>query len=214
MLICPAESLHQTVKMPLLALISNMKRIILAVMLLTVTTACVDTNADADTPAVTRVSGSTSSDIVFVGKSHYDFGEPIDIRIRNLSKSDTFYYQSYYPACYNLKFFDSSTASRPYPSADSNLPQHFLLPGQFIVSKGTHCDLIFEKSLSSGQEVVLLTWNQDMCIKDRWGCMESVQVGRGEYRIIGEFAQKSGIIGPNSSRESATTVAEWKFVIE
>lgn len=166
-------------------------------------------------PTSTPIPVHSASDIVFKMKDRYQLGEPIEIRIRNQSKTGTYYYQAAYPACYNLKFFDRSTERRPYPYADPVQSVRFLLTGQFIVARGTHCDIISENPLRPGEEVVLLTWNQDMCIKDSWGCVESTQVSRGEYRIIGEFAQSSGVIAPGRSQESAKfVVAEWEFVIE
>ncbi|MBI2918657.1 MAG: hypothetical protein HYY01_11805 [Chloroflexi bacterium] len=163
----------------------------------------------AATPAI------TPPDILFAMKGRYQLGEPVEVRVRNQSKAETYYYQSYYPACYNLKFFDGSSERRPYPYADPAQPARFLLPGQFIIPRGTHCDLVFEKQLGPDEEVVLLTWDQDMCIKDRWGCVESVQVGPGEYRIVGEFSRIRKDIGPASGeRSSEIAVAEWKFVIE
>ncbi|GEM_PF-474665 len=167
------------------------------------------TDTGAQTPA------AALPDIAFEMKGRYQLGEPIEVRVRNRSDTDTYYYQSYYPACYNLKFFDGSTERRPYPYADPVQPVRFLLPGQFIIPRGTHCDLISEEQLKPGEDAVLLTWNQDMCVEDRWGCARSITVSRGEYRIVGEFAQSKGVIGPASSERSPeTAVAEWKFVIE
>jgi hypothetical protein len=132
-------------------------------------------------------SYTTALDAVSADEKVIDrLGEPIDIAIRNESDV-TYHYQSYYPACYNLQFFDDSSEPRPYPYADPERDERLLLPGQFIVPRGTHCDLIVEESLEPGQTAVLLTWDQDMCIKDEWGCVESVRVGPGAYRIRGEF---------------------------
>lgn len=160
---------------------------------------------------------SFRSDIEFAMKERYRPDEPIEIRIRNQSPSATYYYLSAFPACFNLKFFDNSAESRPYPYETPGQPPSLLLPGQFIVPEGTHCDLGGERPLLPGEEVVLLTWSQGMCTKDLFGCKESVPVDPGDYRIVGEFARVSGGISPMSSRDRRgedIAVAEWRFVIE
>lgn len=147
-------------------------------------------------------------------EDEYRLGEPIEISVRNNSELN-YYYQAQYPACYNLQFFDDSQESRPYPNADPVPKQRFLSPGRFIVPRGTHCDTVWEKSIDPGQTVVVFTWEQQMCIKDRWGCMESVPVEPGEYLVRGEFSSLARVIGPGWDREpDAITTVTWNFTIE
>jgi serine protease inhibitor len=155
-----------------------------------------------------------AGDILFEMEAEYQRGEPVEITIRNYSDTP-YYYQSYYPACYNLKFFDDSPERRAYPYADPSSEERLLLPGQFIVPQGTHCDLISEESLGPGQTVVLLTWDQQMCIQDRWGCIESLPVEPGKYRVRGEFSQAAGVVVPGVDQtEAAITAVQWDFIIK
>lgn len=152
--------------------------------------------------------------ISFDMEDSYQLGEPIEVVILNKSNTN-YYYQSYYPACYNLKFFDDSKEARPYPYVDQMKSERVLLPGQFIVPEGTHCDLISEESLEPGDRTVLFTWEQQMCIKDRWGCIESVPVEPGTYRVVGEFSQSAGMIGAGGSQGQGKTITvEREFIIE
>lgn len=142
------------------------------------------------TPRPTATPGE--ADIVFVLRDRYRAGEALEVKIFNRSESNRYYYQAQYPACYNLKFFDSTSESRPYPEVTAvagTRPPRMLLPGQFVVPEGTHCDLIWEKELAPGGEAVLFTWDLDRCVKDRWGCIGSAMLSPGEYRIEGEFTQ-------------------------
>lgn len=160
---------------------------------------------------------SNRSDIVFEMKDRYPLGELVEIRIRNQSATaySYYYYHRYFPACYNLKFFDASQDRRRYPREASGQEPVYLLPGQFIVPEGTHCDLIDEMPLRPGEMVTLLSWNQGICVKDDFGCLDSVRVAPGEYRLVGEFAQSPGVILTGRSREGAKiAVVERKFVIE
>lgn len=162
-----------------------------------------------------QAADAASYDIVFEMKERYRLGEPVEIRIRNKSTSATYYYQRDFPACYNLRFFDDSTERRPYPRETPGREPVRLLPGEFIVPEGTHCDLIVEKPLAPGEVVTLLTWKQELCVKDVWGCIESAPVAPGEYRIAGEFAQSRDVIVPGRSREGARiATANWKYAIE
>ncbi len=155
-----------------------------------------------------------AGNLVFDMQQEYRLGEPVEVAIRNDS-SVTYYFQSEYPACYNLQFFDDSQEIRPYPNADPVSTQSYLLPGEFIVPRGTHCDLIVEGSLDPGQAVVLFTWKQQMCIEDRFGCRESVPVGPGQYLFQGEFANAPSVIGPGSERRpDAITTITWDFTIQ
>ena len=156
---------------------------------------------------------SPGGDIVFEMEEVYRLGEPVDIVVRNYSNLD-YYYQFQYPACYNLQFFDDSQESRPYPNADRVLTQRYLSPGRFIVPRGTHCDTIWEKSINPGQSVVLFTWDQQMCIKDRFGCIESVPVEPGEFLVRGEFSSAARVIGPGWDRKpDVITTITWGFTI-
>lgn len=154
-------------------------------------------------------------DIVFDMEEEYRPGEPVEIAVRNNSDL-IYYYQSYYPACYNLQFFDDSQESRLYPNADPERRERLLSPGRFIVPRGTHCDLISEKSLMPGQSVALFTWEQQMCIKDRWGCIESVPVDPGEYLVRGEFSRVAGVVGPGAANQTpdVITTITWGFTIQ
>ncbi len=155
-----------------------------------------------------------AGNLVFDMQQEYRLGEPVEVAIRNDSNV-TYYFQSTYPACYNLQFFDDSQEIRPYPNADPVGTQAYLSPGEFIVPRGTHCDLIAERSLDPGQSVVLFTWEQQMCIKDRFGCMESVPVGPGQYQFQGEFSIAPNVIGPGSERRpEAITTITWNFTVK
>lgn len=153
-------------------------------------------------------------ELVFDMKEEYRLGEAVEVALRNDSDVD-YYYQSYYPACNNLEFFDDSQEVRPYPNADPVLTQRYLSPGRFIVPRGTHCDLTGEKFIMPGQSVVIFTWDQQMCIKDRFGCMESVPVEPGEYQIRGEFSSVARVIGPGWDRiPDVITTITWGFTIQ
>ena len=155
-----------------------------------------------------------NADIVFDMKEEYRLGEPVEIAVRNHSDLD-YYYQFQYPACYNLQFFDDSQESRPYPNAEPVLKQRYLSPGRFIVPRGTHCDTIWEKSIDPGRSVVVFTWDQQMCIKDRFGCIESVPVQPGEYLIQGEFSSAARVIGPGWDRKpDMITTISWSLTIQ
>lgn len=77
-------------------------------------------------------------------------------------------------------------------------------PGEFIIPQGTHCDLPGTSEIGPGEVVTLLTWSQRECVKDNWGCVESIRVNPGRYRVVGEFSTGSG---------DRKVVAEWSFVI-
>ncbi|MBI4305201.1 MAG: hypothetical protein HY678_02680 [Chloroflexi bacterium] len=174
-------------------------------------------DADAETPAARAPSrpDDASMDIVFEMRDRYRAGAPIEIRIRNRSNSTTYYYQDW-ASCFNLKFFDGSTDRRPYPREDPGREPLYLLPGQFIVPEGTHCDLISEQDLRPGEDTLLFVWGQEMCTKDIWGCLERVRVTPGKYRIVGQFALVPGMSHnlEIDSRPEQIARAEWKFVIE
>lgn len=153
-------------------------------------------------------------DIQFDMEEEYHLGEPVEILVRNNSDLN-YYYQFQYPACYNLQFFDDFQESRPYPNADPVPKQRYLSPGRFIVPRGTHCDTIWEKYLEPGTSAVLFTWDQQMCIKDRWGCMESVPVEAGEYLVRGEFSSAARVIGPGWDRKpDVIKTISWSFTIQ
>ena len=147
-------------------------------------------------------------------KKEYRLGEPVEVAIRNNSDVE-YYYQSYYPACYNLEFFDDSQEVRPYPNADPVLTQRYLSPGRFIIPRGTHCDLVGEESVAPGESATIFTWEQQMCIKDRWGCQESVPVEPGEYLVRGQFSHLLDVIGPGyEAVPEAITTITWEFTIQ
>ena len=130
--------------------------------------------------------------IEFVMKDKYLLGEAIEIGIRNNS-SVSFLYNIYQPACENLEFYGGS--------------------GLFGIPEGAHCDIPGGSELKPGEEVVLLTWKQEECIAADFGCIESVPVTAGRYRIVGEFYQSKG---PPQGRpdEGSKTVIDWSFIIE
>ena len=166
------------------------------------------------TTVPTKVGTEPAGKISFNMKDEYRLGEPVEIGIRNGSDGD-YYYQSIYPGCFNLKFFDGSHVIRPYPNTEPQRTQIYLEPGQFVVPEGTHCDLITEQPLEPGQTVALFTWGQHICIKDRWGCIESLPVESGEYLIQGEFSNVQGGISPGSAREpESVTTIKWSFTIQ
>ncbi len=164
--------------------------------------------------AQTTLTQAPGGEIMFDMAEEYRLGEPVEIIVRNNSDL-VYYYQFQYPACYNLQFFDDSQESRPYPNADPVLKQRFLSPGRFIVPRGTHCDTIWEESINPGQSVTVFTWDQQMCIKDRWGCIESVPVEPGEFLIQGEFSSVERGIWPGENRRpDVITTITWGFTIE
>ena len=77
-------------------------------------------------------------------------------------------------------------------------------PGEFVIPQGTHCDLPGTSEIGPGEVVTLLTWHQRECVKDDWGCVESIRVNPGRYRVVGEFSTGSG---------DRKAVAEWTFFI-
>lgn len=162
-----------------------------------------------------RESDTTRTDITFEMKDRYRLGEPVEIRIRNNSARSTYYYSSRYPACHILKFFDTSIGRRPYPREELGREPAYLEPGRFIVPEGTHCDLVDEKPLGPGEVALLVTWRQEVCVKDVWGCIEQAPVTPGEYRIDGEFAQSREAFQTGRNREGAKfAIASRNFYIE
>ena len=144
-------------------------------------------------------------------KGKYTLGEDIEIRIRN-NGDVSYIYSQYYPACVNLKFYDGSQEARQV----ERLSKIVELPlGLFIIPEGTHCDIANESQIKPGEEVVLLTWQQKECIKDQWGCVESVLVKAGKYTIVGKFPQSKGSSDPNalSYEKGDESAAEWSFTI-
>lgn len=196
MFACTTHPVHGTEKMKWLLLIA----ISSLTLVLGLAAGCRDEEPPTSNPTATAAKVSEPSpqapgeDIAFSMEEEYRLGEPVEIAIRNNSNVN-YYYQGEYPACYNLQFFDDSQVSHPDPYAFPVTQERVLSPGRFIVPQGTHCDIIFEKSLKPGQSVVLFTWDQQMCIKDRWGCIESVPVEPGEYLIRGKFSPVAGVVG-------------------
>ena len=167
-----------------------------------------------DIPPPTAVSsGTTASDspIEFVMEDTYALGQDIEIKIRNQG-TDSYVYSEYYPACQNLEFYDASQQARQLERLSGIVE---LPPGLFIVPEGTHCDIANESQIKPGAEVVLLTWGQRECVRDNWGCAESVPVRAGQYTIVGMFPESMGSSDPNalSFEKGDQTVAEWSFTI-
>jgi len=163
--------------------------------------------------ATTPEPGSTASHsaIEFVMEDTYALEQDIEIKIRNNGTS-SYVYSEYYPACSNLEFYDGSQEARQLERISGIVE---LPPGLFIVPQGTHCDIANESQIKPGEEVVLLTWGQHECVKDNWGCAESVPVKAGKYTIVGKFPESKGSSDPNalSFEKGDQTVAEWSFTI-
>ena len=72
-----------------------------------------------------------------------------------------------------------------------------------------------ESEVKPGEEVLLLTWSQEECVEDRWGCVKSVPVKPGRYTIIGSFPESKGSTDPDamSYQKGPETLAEWSFTI-
>jgi len=160
-------------------------------------------------PTATPTSGD--SPIEFVMENNYALGQDIEIKIRN-NGTNNYVYSVYYPACSNLEFYDDSLKPRQIESFEDT---YELPPGKFIIPQGTHCDLIGSSEIRPGQEVVLLTWSQRECIKDSWGCGESVPVKAGRYTIVGKFFESKGSrdSGPGMYEVGDQTALNWKFTI-
>ena len=156
------------------------------------------------------------SPIEFVMEDHYPLGQAIEIKIRNVGTTG-YVHSEYYPACVNLEFYNNSGERRPFEevSPDGGSYVVELPPGLIIIPKGTHCDIANESLAKPGEEVVLLTWSQNECVKDRWGCLESVPVKPGKYTIIGKFPEAKDPSDPNAAgyEKGEETVAEWSFTI-
>ncbi|MCH8089385.1 MAG: hypothetical protein IH955_05170 [Chloroflexi bacterium] len=178
--------------------------ILLILALLVIGAAC---GEDA-TPAPT----ASDSPIEFVMEDNYALGQDIEIKIRN-NGTESYVYSEYYPACNNLNFYDESEEARQLETLSEIVE---LPPGLFIIPEGTHCDIANESQIKPGEEVVLLTWSQQECVKDTWGCAESVPVKAGKYTIVGKFPESMGSSDPNalSYEKGDETVAEWSFIIE
>ena len=176
------------------------------------------TNLDGSMLVVCEDEEATSSGsaIEFVMKDSYALGQGIEIAIRNVGTS-SYVYSEYYPACRNLKFYDGSEDGRPFERFSGMEGSYVveLPPGLFIIPEETHCDLANESQIRPGEEAVLLTWSQRECVKDKWGCAESVSVKAGQYTIAGRFPESMGSSDPNalSFEKGDETVAEWSFTI-
>ena len=182
----------------------------------TPTPAATSTATPTPTPAATSTATPTStasdSPIEFVMEDTYALGQDIDIKIRN-NGTESYVYSDYYPACINLEFYDGSQEARQLERRSGIVE---LPPGLCIVPEGTHCDRPTESQIKPGEEVVLLTWSQRECVRDNWGCVESVPVKPGKYTIVGKFPESKGSRDPNALtfEKGDQTVAEWSFVIE
>ena len=154
---------------------------------------------------------TSQSPIEFVMEDTYALGQDIEIKIRN-NGTESYVYSEYYPACRNLEFYDGSQQARQLERLSGIVE---LSPGLFIVPEGTHCDIANESQIKPGEEVALLTWSQHECVKDKWGCIESVPVKAGRYTIVGRFPESKGSSEPNalSFQKAEETVAELSFTI-
>ena len=159
---------------------------------------------------------TTESPIAFVMEDSYELGQDIEIKIRN-SGTSSYVYSEYYPACVNLEFYDGSQEAHRFERFSEMEGSYFveMHPGLFVIPEGTHCDIANESQIEPGEEVVLLTWRQEECIKDSWGCVEKVPVKAGRYTILGKFPESKGSSDPNalSYEKGDETVAEWDFTI-
>ena len=153
----------------------------------------------------------SNSQIEFVMGDNYALGQEIEIKIRN-NGTTSYVYSEYYPACRNLKFYDGSQEARELERLSGIVE---LPPGLFIVPEGTHCDIANESQIEPGEEAVLLVWSQRECVKDKWGCIESVPAKVGRYTIVGRFPESKGSSEPNALHfeNGEETVAEWSFTI-
>jgi hypothetical protein len=107
-------------------------------------------------------------------------GSKIPVRIKNVG-SVSYGYETFYAACYNVKFFDSTGR-------------------EFKIPPGTHCDLLHEDVLRPGERVRLFGWKLDECVKDRWGCVRSESLEPGVYRLKGRFEARQNA-GPTARPE-------------
>ena len=166
---------------------------------------------EAPTTSQEQEPTASHSLIEFVMEDNYVLGQQIEIKIRN-NGTTRYVYSEYYPACINLEFYDGSQEARQLETLEGIVK---LPPGLFIVPEGTHCDIANESQIKPGEEVVLLTWSQHECVKDKWGCIESVPLKAGRYTIVGGFPESIGSSEPDalSFEKGDKTVAEWSFNI-
>ena len=174
---------------------------------------------EVSTPAPPTVGGTapeeepnaSDSPIEFVMEDHYALGQEIEIKIKN-NGTTSYVYSEYYPACNNLEFYYGSQEARQLETLEGSVE---LPPGLFIVPEGTHCDIANESQIKPGEEVVLLTWSQHECVKDKWGCIESVPLKAGRYTIVGGFPESIGSSEPDalSFEKGDKTVVDWSFTI-
>ena len=157
-----------------------------------------------DTPTHTMVPTPSvpSSPIIFVMQDSYALGQDISIRIRN-NGPISYFYSTYYPACNNLTFHDASQKVRMIESFGEIKE---LTAGEFIIPRGTHCDLAGDTELLPGEEAVLITWDQQECVIDNWGCTESIPLPAGNYSIVGRFDE-------SRYPRIGETTAKWSFTI-
>jgi hypothetical protein len=131
------------------------------------------TKAEQDSAAPIRsLVSQTGGPIRFELDQTLQQGEKAVVRIAN-SGNRAYLYEVFYPACYNLRFFDS--AGR-----------------EFTIPPGTHCDLISRAELRPGEERRLFSWRLNECVKDNWGCAKSEPLPPGIYRLEGKFRRTGG----------------------
>jgi hypothetical protein len=148
-----------------------------------------ETKEDAETrvaPTTTaRLKDESSRPIRFVLADRYPAGETVNVRIENVGRR-AFLFQLYYQACF-LKYFDSSGR-------------------RFMIPPGTHCDILGEETIKSGETKKLFAWKLDECVKDRWGCVKSRPLPPGTYTIKGRF-KPTGAGRPARAETTFTIVA-------
>jgi hypothetical protein len=102
----------------------------------------------------------------FLLEDRYEVGEKIRVRLRNDGRHP-YIYNTAYEAC-DMRYFDESGS-------------------RFIIPPGTHCDIIANQTIESGETVTLFEWKLEECVKDRWGCVKAKPLEPGTYRIVGRF---------------------------
>ena len=147
----------------------------------------VPVTTNTPTPAIIPTPTAPPSPITFVMQDSYALGQDIAIKIRN-NGTTKYFYSTYYPACNNLSFLDLSLKVRRIESFGETRE---LAAGVFLVPQGTHCDLAGDTGLLPGEEAVLITWGQQECVIDNWGCAESIPLPAGDYNILGRFMRAS-----------------------
>ena len=164
------------------------------------TSTSVPVPTDPPPPTMAPTPTIPPSPITFVVQDNYTLGQ--DITIRN-NGPISYFYTTYYPACYNLSFNDESLKVRRIESFGEIRE---LATSALLITQGTQCDLAGDTELLPGEEAVLIRWDQQECVIDNWGCAESIPAPAGDYNIVGRFYETQ------YPREGETT-AKWSFTI-